>query len=97
MLRTKYYNGINNKKRFVGFHIGYKVEVRSRRWRVGTRRIFLNKIRRSRTTCLSFKEVIEIRISFKKVEKVLKLRIFFGFRMSYSFYWLSDLKDVIYN
>ena len=52
---------------------------------VGTRGVCLRRLRRSITTCLSFRKVIESRISFGIIEEILKLRIFFGFRMRYSF------------
>ena len=91
MLSIRYHGGIPNKPRFVGFHIGYKVEVRSRRWSVGTKGVCLRRLRRSRTTCLSFKKLVESRISFRRVEKVLKFKIFFDFKMGCSCYQLFDL------
>jgi hypothetical protein len=97
MLSTRYHNGICGKPMYVGCHIGYKVEVQYGRWSIGTRGVCFKTLGRSRTTCLSFRKVVKSRISFKKVEKVLKLRIFFGFIMSYSGYCFSDLKDGIDN
>ena len=97
MLRIRYSKCIHIKPRSIGFHFGYKVEFRSGRWSIGTRGVCFKRLRRSRTTCLSFIKVVESRIPFRKVEKVMKLRIFFDFRMSYSSYRFPDLRDGINN
>ena len=73
---------------------GYKSEIWSSRCWSSTNSIVFKRLRRSKTTFFHLKEVLIVGIPFREIEKMWELYVFL---MLNGFYWISNIKDSIYN